>query len=520
MDLIAEPARARELGQALSAWPSVILNPAQLNDLDLLVTGALAPLRGFMGPAAYDACTRRGRLPDGSLWPAPLLLEVAEPVADRVLEGAPVVLREPEGVALGVLHLETRWVAESPGRCRLAGAVEALTHLRHHDFADLRLDPGSVRREIARREWPATIAVPTADLLHRREIARVRELAAPLRAGVLVQALVRLDGPVDAGDYSRVRCFRAALDAYSSRDALLTLLPLSASIEDARGAVLRALVARNYGCTHVVADRGLLQRGLEEAGGSFAELGVDVLDPGVLSQAPSEPELRARAEAGRLDDGFTFPAVASELERMFPERRRQGLTLFFTGLSGSGKSTIANAVRRALLEHGERRVTMLDGDLVRQHLSSELGFSREHRELNVRRIGFVAAEVTRHGGVTICAPIAPYDGTRKEVRRAVEKAGAFVLVFVDTPLAVCEERDPKGLYARARAGLIPEFTGVSDPYERPGDAEIVLHTTDTDADGAAARVIAYLQETGYLARGTSITPNPSDTAAPPPGPAM
>src|SRR5439155_22143872 len=195
---------------------------------------------------------------------------------------------------------------------------------------------------------------------------------------------------------------------------------------------------------------------------------------------------------------FTFPAVAAGLRRRYPPRTHQGFTVFFTGLSGSGKSTIANALLSALLELGGRPVTLLAGDIVRTHLSSELGFSKEHRDINIRRIGFVAAEITKNGGVAVCAPIAPYDSTRRDVRRLVESGGGFVLVHVATPIEVCEARDRKGLYAKARAGVLKEFTGISDPYEEPTDADIVIDTTSITPEEAAQDVILHLEREGYI----------------------
>jgi sulfate adenylyltransferase len=213
----------------------------------------------------------------------------------------------------------------------------------------------------------------------------------------------------------------------------------------------------------------------------------------------SGTDLRNRLAEGRdIPTWFTYPQVVTELRRTYPPRHRQGFTVFFTGFSGSGKSTIANVLLVKLLEMGGRPVTLLDGDIVRKNLSSELGFSKEHRDLNIRRIGFVAREITQNGGIAVCAPIAPYDSIRKELRQSIDGAGGFILVHTSTSLEVCEQRDRKGLYAKARAGLIPTFTGVSDPYESPADAEVVIDTTNTTPEEAAQEILLYLRKQGYV----------------------
>jgi sulfate adenylyltransferase len=225
----------------------------------------------------------------------------------------------------------------------------------------------------------------------------------------------------------------------------------------------------------------------------------DEVPPAAHVKKLSETELRLHLAEGReIPQWFTSSVVAQELQRTYPPRQKQGFTIFLTGLSGAGKSTIANVLLVKLLERGDRRVTLLDGDLVRKHLSSELGFSKEHRDLNIRRIGFVASEVTKNGGIAICAPIAPYDSTRKEVRDMVEKGGGFVLVHVATPIEICERRDRKGLYAKARAGKIQQFTGISDPYQVPNDAEVAIDTAKLTPEEAAEKILAFLEREGYV----------------------
>ncbi|HEX2681770.1 MAG TPA: adenylyl-sulfate kinase, partial [Candidatus Dormibacteraeota bacterium] len=350
---------------------------------------------------------------------------------------------------------------------------------------------------------------------------------------LLIHPVVGLTKPGDVDHYTRVRCYEAVMPAYPPGMAMLSLLPLAMRMGGPREAVWHAIIRKNYGATHFIVGRDHAGPGADSTGKPFYgpydaqallaahedEVGVTMVpfsqmvyladsdeyvpDNEVPSGARvlsiSGTELRKRLNEGKeLPGWFTPAAVAAELRRSYPPRSRQGLAIFFTGLSGSGKSTIANVLLVKLLELGGRAVTMLDGDLVRKHLSSELGFSKEHRDLNIRRIGFVAAEIAKNGGVAICAPIAPYDATRKDVRKMVESAGGFVLVHVATPLETCEARDRKGLYAKARSGVLKEFTGISDPYEVPSDAEIAIDTSEMSAAEAAERILLHLEHEGFV----------------------
>ncbi len=357
--------------------------------------------------------------------------------------------------------------------------------------------------------------------------------AKQVEANLLIHPSVGMTKPGDVEYYVRVRCYHALLPKYPKDTVRLALLPLAMRMGGPREAVWHALIRKNHGCTHFIVGRDHAGPGKDREGKPFYgpyeaqellrslqnEIGVTMVPFQMLvyledqdtyvpeDEVPngarvlniSGTELRRRLAEGReLPSWFTFPEVARELQRSYLPRHRQGFTVFFTGLSGSGKSTIANVLRVKFLEMGGRPVTLLDGDIVRKHLSSELGFSKEHRDINIRRIGFVASEITKNGGIAICAPIAPYDSIRKEVRAMIQPYGGFILVHLSTPLETCEARDRKGLYAKARAGLVPQFTGISDPYEPPDDAAVVIDTAETTPEEAAQEIFLHLEREGYI----------------------
>jgi sulfate adenylyltransferase len=556
VDLRVSAARAAELQAASVGWSSWSLTDRQLCDLELLLNGGFSPLRGFMGIADYESVTERMRLADGTVWPIPVTLDIADELASQLATGDRLALRDAEGVMLAVVHVEELYrpdrmleaervygttSAEHPGVAQVlnahpwcvGGRVEGLALPTHHDFVPLRLTPADLRATFAARGWDRVVAFQTRNPMHRAHHELTLRAAREADAKLLIHPVVGVTKPGDVDHYTRVRCYRALLESYPPDTAALSLLPLAMRMGGPREAVWHAIIRKNYGATHFIVGRDHAGPGKDSTGTPFygpyeaqellrtfeSELGVtmvpfrmvtyveeldtylpeDEVPENATAMTISGTELRARLIHGdEIPEWFTFPPVAAELRRRHPPRERQGLTLFFTGLSGAGKSTVANAVMVKLLEEGSRRVTLLDGDLVRQNLSSELGFSREHRDLNIRRIGFVASEITKHGGIAICCPIAPYDAVRREVRASVEQVGGFLLVHVATPIEVCEARDRKGLYAKARAGVISEFTGVSDPYEPPEDADLELDTSDLTVAESAEQVLQLLWRAGYL----------------------
>jgi sulfate adenylyltransferase len=533
--------QARADARGLRSWD---LDPRQLAEIELLLSGALAPLEGYLDGATHDLVLRSGALADGSACPWPLALDVGEDFAAETRSGETIALRDPEGLLVALLdvsdvfrpspeRLERALFAGPPllgaepdaGRdwlygerpFRLGGRLRGIEPVYHYDFASLRLPPDELRQRIARRGWRRVLAVLTRRPLGPGELALVERRARELEADVLLLAEA---GMAEAGSlryYARMRALEAALPRFGEQAAEAAIVSLPRPLGSARERTLRQLVARNHGATHV-----LLLDDLPDAPTEAVPEGVTAVPGGRMVHVPErglyclEDECEAgdaaqpcdigalvdRMVAGeRIPEWLGWPEVVDALRRAWPPRASQGFTLFLTGLSGSGKSTIARALLGRLMEEGSRRVTLLDGDIVRKNLSSELGFSREHRDLNIRRIGFVAAEITKNGGVAICAPIAPYATTRRAVRDAVERVGGFVEIHVATPLEVCEARDRKGLYAKARAGVIKEFTGISDPYEAPGAPELRIDTAELSPDEAAQRILLKLRSLGYMGSG-------------------
>ena len=559
VDLIAQPERIAELKSHSKEWPSWDLTGRQLCDLELLLTGGFSPLRGFMSRADYEGVCHDMRLANGTLWPMPITLDVTEEFAKKLTPGtSKVALRDPEGVMLAVLNVEEVWQPDRKAEAQavfastsaahpgadyainkanpwyVGGTLEGTQIPSHYDFRNLRLTPAEVRSEFARIGWRKVVAFQTRNPMHRAHVELAFRAAKQVEASLLIHPVVGMTKPGDVDYYTRVRCYQLLLSKFPQSTAKLSLLPLAMRMGGPREAIWHALIRKNHGCSHFIVGRDHAGPGSDPAtkkpfygpyeaqevfkkhetdiGVTMVPFNMMVYLEGQDKYVPDDEvkngdrvlnisgtELRQRLNEGREIPGwFTYPEVVSELRRSFPPRHKQGVTIFFTGLSGSGKSTIANVLLTKFLETGGRPVTLLDGDLVRKHLSSELGFSKEHRDINIRRIGYVASEITKNGGIAICAPIAPYDATRKHVRQMIEPYGGFILVHIATSVDVCEQRDRKGLYAKARAGILKEFTGISDPYEVPADAEVTINTGDLSAEEAAQEIILHLEREGFI----------------------
>jgi sulfate adenylyltransferase len=510
-----------QLPAELADWPAWTPDEEQLGELELITSGAFAPLRGYLGTDDLAAVAERGELADGAPWPVPVTLTV--PVAAIPEDASRLVLQDPEGSPLAVVEITERVPASGGSALRLAGPVTALRPPEHGPFRALRRTPADVRAELgAGLSRERVLALATRRPLGQRQIGQLRHLSDQLHARILLLPLVAGKADVVTRQESLVRAVLAAAGQLPA-STLVVPVPVPPRADPAADLLARAVVAAAYGATHFLVDargQGAGSRSRsDDADFDLSKLGIEILAEGEWAYDPVaevwrplgliEPGLErgelSDGELGELlDSGDEVPAwlmpadVAAELRRARPPRTRRGVVVFFTGLSGSGKSTLARDLRDALLERGDRTVSLLDGDQVRRLLSAGLTFSREDRDLNIARIGYVAAEVARHGGIAICAPIAPYAAARAGVRKMVSETGDFVLVHVSTPLEACEARDRKGLYAQARAGVIGSFTGISDPYEEPDDADLAVDTSVLSRHDAVAAVLAHLTRGGWL----------------------
>lgn len=534
--------------------PSIQLSHRAVCDLELLATGAFSPLARFMGQADFQRVVNEMRLTDGTLFPIPITLPVP-PDANLHLD-SDIALRDEQNNLLAIMTIEEIYAWDQDevarkvlgtldirhplvvemarwGRMNLSGSLEVLALPRHYDFQELRLTPEQTRRALERLGHPNVVAFQTRNPLHRVHEELTKRAAAEIDGTLLLHPSVGMTKPGDVDHYTRVRTYRALINNYYERGrVMLSLLPLAMRMAGPREALWHAIIRRNHGVNHFIVGRDHASPGLDSTGKPFygpydaqellerhsEEIGVRLvpfhefvylpdenryeqvskIQPGTRTASISGTQVRDDyLNQGRLLPAwFTRPEVAEILAEAYPPRHRQGVCVWFTGLSGSGKSTTAEVLELLLLEYG-RRATVLDGDVVRTHLSKGLGFSKEDRDTNIRRIGYVAAELARQGGLVICAAVSPYRTIREEVRSMVGE-DQFVEVFVNTPLDECERRDTKGMYAKARRGEIKAFTGIDDPYEAPLNAEIVLDTLANTPESNARRIIDYLASAGFL----------------------
>ncbi len=559
-DLIVDADRQAELEDEAQDLPSLSLTDRQLCDLELLLNGGFSPLTGFLTEEEYEGVVEDMRLPDGTLWPMPITLDVDSETAESYSAGDRIALRDATGLLLAVLtvddiykpdkereaeavfgkadeaHPAVFYLFDQAGSHYIGGSLEGVQLPPHYDFEDLRRTPRQLREYLQENGNDEVIGFQTRNPMHRAHKELTDRALEETNGHLVIHPVVGLTKPGDIDPYTRVRCYKKLLQEYPDGKVTLSALPLAMRMGGPREALWHAIIRKNYGCSHFIVGRDHAGPGDDSNGEPFYgtyeaqelttsvadELGMTILTYNWMVYVPevdayqsidavdedtetlmiSGTELRRRLQAGEnVPEWFSYPQVVDELRHSYPPRKEQGFTVFFTGLSGSGKSTLANALHVKLLEEGERSATLLDGDIVRTHLSKELGFSQEDRSTNVRRIGFVASEITKHGGAAVCAPIAPYAADRAFNEQLIEsQGGGYIEVFVDAPLEVCEERDVKGLYAKARAGIIKDFTGIDDPYEAPRDADVVCKTADESVAESLQKVLNKLAEEGFIDR--------------------
>ena len=520
-------------------FTSWTLGDRQINDLELIINGAFAPLTGFMNEDDYNSVVKTMRLVSEQLFPMPITLDVSKDFASNISKGDFVALRDPEGLIIAALHVESifqpdllleaqevfgtndvahpavDFLLNQSQLVYLGGRIIGLNKPRHFDFLDIRQDPSELKDQFKKNGWDKVVAFQTRNPMHRAHFEILSAAALEANANILIHPVVGLTKPGDVDHYTRTKCYKEIIKKFDEGTATLSLLPLAMRMGGPREALWHAIIRKNYGVTHFIIGRDHAGPGKDSSGIDFYgpydaqdlvekykdEIGIKIIPfkmqvyvkesqsfksiedvtEGETAMNVSGTELREILKQGQqIPDWFTFPEVANILQESYPKRKNQGFTVFFTGLSGAGKSTIANGLVARVLEGTAKSTTLLDGDIVRQHLSSELGFSKEHRNINIQRIAYVASEITKHSGIAICAPIAPYTAQRDSARKLVEPFGTFIEVYVSTSFEVCEDRDVKGLYAKARKGLIKGFTGLDDPYEAPTNPEIEVDGSSGD----------------------------------------
>ena len=538
-------------------YPSWILTDRQICDLELLMNGGFNPLNGFMNSEDYFSVIKNMRLSNGMLWPIPIVLDVDEKFSNSLSAGDKVTLKDKEGFPLAVLNISDKWKPDYEKEAKevygttdqshpgvsyliningsycLGGSIDMISLPHHYDFENYRHTPFMIKQIFEQNKWDKVVAFQTRNPMHKAHLKMALYAIKELNAKLLIHPAIGETKPGDIDYFTRVRCYKLIMKEFPPNTSMLSLLPLSMRMAGPRETIWHALIRKNYGCTHLIVGRDHAGPGNNSNGVPFygpydsqnllksfqSEIGIKIVPFKLMVYVPkarkylplekmdkkdkykniSGTDMRYLLREGlEIPNWFTYKKVAQELIKSNPPIHKRGFTIFFTGLSGSGKSTLANGLMIKLLEEGSRSVTLLDGDIVRTNLSSELGFSKKHRSINVRRIGFVASEITKNGGVAICAPIAPYEIDRIYNRQLISKFGSYIEVYVNTALEICEERDSKGLYKLARQGKIKNFTGISDPYEKPTNPDIIITSFDLNPNYLVEKIYSSIKKLGLI----------------------
>jgi len=537
--------------------PSVALNERQVCDLELLFNGGFAPLNGFMEKASYDRVVNEMRLADGTVWPIPITLDIDDQVKTEAEAAGQLVLRTQTGTILALLKVKEIW---SPDKQQEAQKVYGTLNKEHpgveyllnqtapwyisgelikvadpvyHDFTSLRKTPEQLKALFKEKGWEKIVAFQTRNPMHRAHFELTRRAAQQVDGHLLLHPVVGLTKPGDVDHFTRVKCYQKLLPLYPEGFAQLSLLPIAMRMAGPREAVWHAIIRKNYGCTHFIVGRDHAGPGKDSQGRDFyppyaaqelavqyaKEIGIEILpfkemvyvkedqsyqpvdevEEGKTILAISGTELRRLLRGGgEIPEWFSYPELIEELRKIYPPKEQQGVTLFFTGLSGAGKSSILEAVASKLMERQHRNVTVLDADIVRNLISKGLGFSKQDRSLNVQRVGFIASEIMKHRGLVLCALIAPYEEDRAKNRRMIQTHGNYIEIYVNTPVSECEKRDPKGLYAKYRSGALKGLSGMDDPYEPPLHPEIEIDTSKFSIEEAGELIMEYLAAHGFI----------------------
>ena len=547
----------QEYSELSNTVSSLTLSLKQQCDLEMISNGAFSPLLTFNNQKDYEEILLNNKLLNGAIWPIPIVLDVPDNFLKALDKNEHISLRNAEGFLLAILKVKEFWSPNKKDEANsvfktidqnhpgvdylfnhtnsnyISGELIPIQSNKYFDFTHLRKSPQEVRDLFRSKRWQDVIAFQTRNPMHRAHFELTRLAMEQHNAKLLIHPVIGISKPGDIDHFTRVKCYQHIIKHYPENSVELSLINLAMRMAGPKEALWHAIIRKNYGCNYIIIGRDHAGPGVDAKGKPYyqpydaqelisqyqEELEIKMVPfqemvfatnkrnylP--LDQIKEEDQIETLSgtqfkellkQRTEIPNWYSFPEVVHELRRRYPKLHNQGLTVFFTGLSGAGKSTLANALVYKLMEMEDRPITLLDGDIVRQHLSSELGFSKEDRDIHVKRIGYVASEITKHGGVAICAPIAPYSNTRKTVRNMIDEVGSFVEIHVSTPLSVCEERDVKGLYKRARAGKILDFTGVSDPYEEPQNPEITIDTSDISVEESSAIIIDKLRSMKLL----------------------
>uniref|UniRef100_A0A7S4NQB7 Sulfate adenylyltransferase n=1 Tax=Paramoeba aestuarina TaxID=180227 RepID=A0A7S4NQB7_9EUKA len=539
--------------------PTITLTPRQLCDVEMLLNGGFSPLEGFLNEDDYKSVVENTRLTNGKVWPMPITLDVSEETSKQHKVGDRISLRDEYGNALAILtvgsiytpdkaresemvfgspddqcHPSIEYIYNQAGAVYMGGKLEGISLPNHYDFTDLRMTPAETRAAFRKAGYVRVVAFQTRNPMHRSHRELTLRAARDAKANVFIHPVVGMTKPGDVDYFTRVRVYLELLKTYPPGMTALGLLPLAMRMAGPREALWHALIRQNYGATHFVIGRDHAGPGKNKNGDNFygdydaqnlvrsfeSELRIKILTynhmvyveergeyfeidkvpEGCSIKSISGTELRRRLQKGiDIPPWFSFPNVVKVLRASYPPRHKQGFTVFFTGFSGSGKSTIASALSVAFLEDGRRPVTTLDGDEFRRHLSSNLGYSQEDRNTSIKRVSYVASHITKSRAIAIVCAISPYEESRAYAKRTIEASGGgFVLVHISTPIEVCEARDSKGLYKKARSGELKGLTGIDDPYEVPANADIVIDASKVSVRQSVHEIILHLEQAGYL----------------------
>ena len=540
-----------------SHYPFIILSRRQLCDLDLLLNGAFAPLKQFMGRADYESVLHTMRLADNTLFPIPIVLDITKEFAKLAEENKKIALRDGENFTVAVLNVEEIWAPDLHQEAQLvygtqdeshpgvhylfkqthplymAGKISRVAGVRYTDYLHERKTPAELKAWLKKKKWKRALFFQTRNPIHKAHNEIIVRAMQEQSANAVIHPVVGMAKPNDIDYHTRVRCYRKSIRHFPAGKAILSLLPLAMRMAGPRECLWHGLIRKNYGCTHFIIGRDHAGPGRNKKGKAFYapfaaqqlfakyqdHIGVQAvyfehivysqtrkkyIAGGEIKKGEKTAELSGTNLYDLLESGdpipewFTYPEIAAELRKVHPPRKQQGFTVFLTGLPASGKSTLAHGLVNQLLEYGKYNISLLDGDMMRNHLSSELGFSPQHRSINVQRVGYVASEITKNRGIAVCALIAPYQKDRDINRQLISAHGGYIEVYVKTPLAVCEQRDSKGYYMRARQELSKHFTGIDDPYEEPQNPELVVDTSTKTVSSLINRICAKIKEIGYL----------------------